>query len=529
MQLLPIGLQSFEKIRKNNYLYIDKTEKLLQIAKTDYSYFLSRPRRFGKSLTISTLEAMFQGQAELFKGLYAEEWVKEQAKHPNPVITLDMSGLGRYKDSDELNNSILNYFERFLFVNDFNNIPMKNNAGDMLADIIIRLYKQFTQVVVLIDEYDKPITDNIDDLKKANEIREFLRPFYTILKTYSKYLRFVFITGISKFTKVGIFSGLNNLDDISMSEEYGDIVGYTQKELEDNFSEWLEITATKKSMSKIELLKKIKEYYDGFSFDGITRVYNPFSVLNFFKEKYFYNYWYNSATPSFLAKYLKKHKVKKPDLYRNKEVDIHFADAREIETASVESFLYQAGYLTIKEKEEKLITLDYPNEEVSSSMAGLYLENMYNIEEYATLGNRIWKSLKIGNIENVVELFNQALKPIPYDDFSENKEKNAKNIEAERGEYWYRSLFMMLLNATGLIAYPEPHNFQGRSDVVIQFEDHIIIIEFKFAKTSAEVAKMRKQGEEQVAKYAETYANSNKKVITAVFVANDKDRQIVQP
>ena len=527
MQLLPIGLQSFEKIRKNNYLYIDKTEKLLQIAKTDYSYFLSRPRRFGKSLTISTLEAMFKGKAEFFKGLYAEDWVKEQAKNPNPVIKLDMSGLGRYKDSDELNNSILNYFERFLFVNDFNNIPMKNDAGDMLADIIIRLYKQFGQVVVLIDEYDKPITDNIDDLKKANEIRELLRPFYGILKTYTDYLRFVFITGISKFTKVGIFSGLNNLNDISMDDKYGDILGYTQQELEENFSDWIEITAQKKSMSKQKLLERIKEYYDGFSFDGITRVYNPFSVLNFFDKGDFYNYWYISSTPSFLAKYLKKHDVKRPDLYKNKEVDIHFADAREIETASVESFLYQSGYLTIKKKEEKLLTLDYPNEEVRSSMAGLYLENMYNIEEYATLGNRIWKALKVGNIENVVELFNQALKPIPYDDYSENKEKNAKNDEAERGEYWYRSLFMMLLNATGLTAYPEPHDFQGRSDVVIQFDDKIIIIEFKFAKTSSEVESKRKTGAEQVSQYAETYANSNKKIITAVFVADDEKRQIV--
>ena len=336
----------------------------------------------------------------------------------------------------------------------------------------------------------------------------------------------IFITGVSKFSKAGVFSCLNNLNDISMDDKYGDIVGYTQQELEDNFSDWIEITAQKKSMNKQELLDKIKAYYDGFSFNGITKVYNPFSVLNFFDKKYFYNYWYTSATPSFLAKYLKKHDVKKPDLYRNKEVDIHFADVREIETASVESFLYQTGYLTIKEKDDCLITLDYPNEEVSSSMAGLYLENMYNIEEYATLGNRIWKSLKVGNIENVVELFNQALKPIPYDDFSENKEKNIKNSESERGEYWYRSLFMMLLNATGLTAYPEPHDFQGRSDVVIQFDEHIIIIEFKFAKTSAEVEKMKKQGEEQVAKYAETYANSNKKIITAVFVADDEQRQI---
>ncbi len=458
--------------------------------------------------------------------MYAEKWVKEQFKHPNPVIKLDMSVLSQYKDGEELNRAIINYLVRYYIKNYELDISVQDSSGDVFLDVINELYKKNGQVVLLIDEYDKPITDNINNLEKAEEMRETLRSFYGVLKGCSQ-IKFIMITGVSKFSKTGVFSCLNNLDDISMSEEYGDIVGYTQQDLEDNFSDWIEITAQRKSMSKKELLDKIKKYYDGFSFDGITRVYNPFSVLKFFKEKYFYNYWYTSATPSFLAKYLKKHEVKKPDLYRNKEVAINFTDTREIETASVESFLYQTGYLTIKEKDDFLITLDYPNEEVRSSMAGLYLENMYNIEEYATLGNRIWKALKVGNIENVVELFNQALKPIPYDDFSENKEKNIKNSEAERGEYWYRSLFMMLLNATGLTAYPEPHDFQGRSDVIIQFDNYIIIIEFKFAKTSSEVESKRKTGAEQVSQYAETYANSNKKIITAVFVADDEKRQII--
>ena len=526
MQKLPIGIQSFEKIRLGNYLYVDKTKQILQLIQNGECYFLSRPRRFGKSLNLSTLEAMFRGKAELFKGLYAEEWVKEQFKHPNPVIKLDMSVLSQYKDGEELNRAIINYLVRYYIKNYELDISVQDSSGDVFLDVINELYKKKCQVVLLIDEYDKPITDNINNLEKAEEMRETLRSFYGVLKGCSQ-IKFIMITGVSKFSKTGVFSCLNNLDDISMSEEYGDIVGYTQQELEDNFSDWIEITAQRKSMSKKDLLDKIKKYYDGFSFDGITRVYNPFSVLKFFKEKYFYNYWYTSATPSFLAKYLKKHEVKKPDLYRNKEVAINFTDTREIETASVESFLFQTGYLTIKEKDDFLITLDYPNEEVRSSMAGLYLENMYNIEEYATLGNRIWKALKVGNIENVVELFNQALKPIPYDDFSENKEKNIKNSEAERGEYWYRSLFMMLLNATGLTAYPEPHDFQGRSDVLIQFDNYIIIIEFKFAKTSSEVESKRKTGAEQVSQYAETYANSNKKIITAVFVADDEKRQII--
>ena len=213
MQKLPIGIQSFEKIRLGNYLYVDKTKQILQMIEKGECYFFSRPRRFGKSLTLSTLEAMFKGKAELFKGLYAEDWVKEQSKHPSPVIKLDM----------------------------------------------------------LIDEYDKPITDNINNLEKAEEMREILRSFYSVLKGCSQ-LKFIMITGVSKFSKIGVFSCLNNLKDISMLEEYSDIVGYTQQELEKYFVDYFEKPMKKFSFSKEELLEKIKDYYDGFSFDGIVYI-----------------------------------------------------------------------------------------------------------------------------------------------------------------------------------------------------------------------------------------------------------------
>ena len=520
MQKLPIGIQNFEDIRIEDYLYIDKTKQILSLIENGKCYFLSRPRRFGKSLTLSTLEAMFKGKAELFKGLYAEEWVKEQAKHPSPVIKLDMSLLGDYTNRKELRYALIDYLEEI--IDDYNlNIQTKENSGRILAKIIKELYKKFGQVVVLIDEYDKPITDNIDDLKKANEMRETLRSFYSVLKGRSQ-IKFIMITGVSKFSKAGVFSCLNNLKDISMSKEYSDIVGYTQKELEDNFVDWFGKIEKELSMNRKELIAKIKKYYDGFSFDGIVRVYNPFSVLNFFADSNFDNYWYNSATPSFLAKYLKKYGINNPKAYINKEVSVDFTNSREIEIASVESFLYQAGYLTIKKREDKLITLDYPNEEVKSSMAGLYLEYMYNIENYASIGNRIWKALKVGNIENVVELFNQALKPIPYEDFSENTEKNGEL----RGEYWYRSLFVMLLTATGLISYPEVHISDGRPDVVIPFDDKIVIIEFKFSKTSRGVSSQRKKGMEQVKQYALAYEGTGKQIITSVFIADDDKKQI---
>ncbi len=514
LQKLPIGEQNFSEIRQNNAIYIDKTKHLQTMIENGKYYFLSRPRRFGKSLTISTLEAMFQGKAELFKGLYAEEWVKKQEKNPNPVIKLDMSGLGDYENIKEFKASLKDYLGEIIY--DYNlDIKLKETASRIFANIITRLYKKFGSVVVLIDEYDFSITEYIDDLEKANEIRDFLRSFYIILKSYSKYLKFVFITGITKFSKTGIFSGLNNLDDISIDKKYSDIVGYTQKELEDNFREWLEITSKEMSMNKQELLNKIKEYYDGFSFDGITRVYNPFSVLNFFKKGEFHNYWYNSATPSFLVKYLKKHKIKDQKEFINKKVSIDFTNLREIENASVESFLFQSGYLTIAEKQENIITLDYPNEEVRNSMTQLTLDNFYNITDYMNLGYEIWEATKNADIKKIVDIFNEALKPIPYDDYP------------NRNEFWYRSLFMMLLYATRLLVFPEPHNFQGRPDIVIPFDDHIIIIEFKFAKNSKSVASKKKEGEKQVAQYAETYKKSNKKIITAVFVANDRKRQII--
>ena len=244
MQKLPIGIQTFKDIREENYLYVDKTKQILQLIENGKYYFLSRPRRFGKSLTLSTLEAMFKGKAELFKGLYAEEWVKEQAKHPNIVIKLDMGFSKSYDSSEQLNYYIISQFKNYLTINDLT-MDLDGNADIALSNLIIRLYKQFGQVVVLIDEYDKPITDNINNLEKAEEMREFLRSFYLVLKGCSEYLKFVMLTGVSKFSKAGVFSGLNNLNDISMDEKYDDIVGYTQQELEENFDEWLDNTEKK--------------------------------------------------------------------------------------------------------------------------------------------------------------------------------------------------------------------------------------------------------------------------------------------
>ena len=515
MQKLPIGIQNFEDIRKENYLYVDKTKQILQMIENGKCYFLSRPRRFGKSLTISTLEAMFKGKAELFNGLYAEEWVKEQAKNPSGVIRLDMSVLDSCENKKELNDSIINELEDIAYYYKLD-VPPQQNPNRMLKILINKLYEQFGSVVVLIDEYDKPMTDNLNNLEKAEEMREALSKFYIVLKSRD-YLRFVMVTGVSKFSKVGLLSGVNNLKDISMVPKYADIVGYTQQELEDNFDEWIENSSQNLSMSRKVLLNKIKEYYDGFSFDGVTRVYNPFSILNFFDESNFKNFWYISGSPSFLRNYLQNHRIKNPDKYDGINVPENFADKREIESASVESFLFQAGYLTIKKKLLNEFVLGYPNEEVRSSLADMYLDDVYHIEGYVSLGNAIWKALEDENIENLVKSFNLAITGIPYEDFE------------NRGEFWYRSMFVMLLRGAGVIYFAEVHTFKGRSDVVIVFKNKVVVIEFKLAKNSSEVEKKRKEGEEQIKTrdYSSAYERTNKKVINLVLVADDEKRQIV--
>jgi hypothetical protein len=348
MRELPIGLQDFETLRRENMLYVDKTKRLLELVTKGRRYFLSRPRRFGKSLTLSTLEAMFSGQTELFKGLSAEEWVSEQAKNPFPVVRFDMSGLRPHSSEKELNEAIVKGLCDFALFNDLEIQPETTGSGTLMQ-IIYHLYKTHEQVVILIDEYDKPILDNLTDLKKANEMREVLRSFYLTLKSCDKYLRFVMLTGISKFSKVGVFSALNNLKDISMSERYSDIVGYTQEELEYYFKDYINSSSEKLCLSPEELLKKIQEYYDGFSFDGKVRLYNPFSILNFFSDSKFGNYWYVSGSPTFIVKYMKKNAIQDPEEYRHFKVSADFSDTQEIEYAEPESFLYQSGYLTIEQ------------------------------------------------------------------------------------------------------------------------------------------------------------------------------------
>ncbi|MBQ7501341.1 AAA family ATPase [bacterium] len=517
MRELPIGIQSFEILRRDGLLYVDKTARLLDLIEHGRIYFLSRPRRFGKSLTLSTLEAMFSGREELFSGLAAENWVKEQKEHPYPVVRFDMSALGDPATAEELNSAIIEELEN---IAEDKGVKICSSAscGRTLKNLIRELCRDRGSAVVLIDEYDKLILDNIGDLNKAEAMREVLRSFYTVLKSCDEYLRFVFITGISKFSKVGVFSAMNNLLDISLMEKYSDIVGYTQHELEKYFDEWISFTAEQRGKERTEILSCMKEYYDGFSFDGSTRLYNPYSILSYFRTGEFNNYWYESGSPSFIVEWMKERHIKEPDEYRHTVVKSDFLSSQEIEYASPASFLFQSGYLTIENKQEQLLTLDYPNREVLDSLSSMYLKLIYKVEGYALLGNEIWKALRKGDLKRIADLYNTALTGIPYDDYFKN-----------RNEFWYRSLFVMLLRGAGIIAYSEPHTSKGCADIVIQFNKLTVVIEFKFAAKSSEVPLKKLEGEEQMKNrlYADNYAGEGRDVKTAVFVADDELRQIV--
>ena len=515
LQTLPIGIQTFAHIRKDNMLYVDKSGRLLELIETGRRYFLSRPRRFGKSLTLSTLEAMFCGRCDLFSGLAAEQWVRKQADHPAPVLRFDMSTIESFNHEDvrlSLKDKIKRRAEDF-------NIPIRSETlGDMFIDLIRGIHKAYGHVVVLIDEYDKPILDNISDIRKANDIREVMRSFYSALKSSDEFLRFVFITGISKFSKAGIFSSMNNLLDISMTVNFGDIVGYSQQEFEESFRDWIDNTAKKMNLNHYQLVARLKDYYDGFSFDGFHKLYNPFSILNCLSTARFGNFWYISGSPTFIVRYMKNHSISDPDEYQHFEVSPDFADNHEIEYSTPESFLYQSGYLTIEKWEDDLITLNYPNEEVRKSISRIFLDDVYHVRRYITLGNRLWEALQNGNISQAVELYNTAISAVPYDDF------------ANRNEFWYRSLFIMLLRGAGIISYAEIHTHKGRCDLLIQFNDSIIVFEFKFASLSSEVEKMKLEGTTQMEdrEYSKGYMNDGRQVISAVLVADDQKRILIE-
>ena len=364
MKKLPVGIQNFKKIIEGDFVYVDKTKYIYDLINGASYYFLSRPRRFGKSLLVDTIGEVFGGDKELFKGLWIYDSDYNFIKHP--VIMLDMSRITN-ETPDIMKKSLLSYLG-LCYAKE--GLEMTDDiVADAFAKLIIMLYEKSGQkVVVLIDEYDKPILDHLDDIEIAEANRKVIKGFYGILKSMDPYLSFTFITGVTKFTRTSIFSELNNLSDITLSKKYPNICGITIEDLGMYFSDHMEYLSTQEDFRRYENLHdEILAWYDGYSWDGKTRVINPFSLLNFLDQEKFSAFWYASGTPRFLLDLIKQ----RPDVYTDiSELKIteHMLDSVEIDRISIGSMLFQTGYLTIKEVLPGLgapvYLLDIPNFEV---------------------------------------------------------------------------------------------------------------------------------------------------------------------
>ncbi len=505
MKKLPIGIQDFREIISNNYIYVDKTKFIYDLVNSGKYYFLSRPRRFGKSLLVSTMYYLFKGEKELFKGLYIyDKWNFEEY----PIVRLDISAINTENKKtieESLKDDLKKIYESY-------GIEWESViTSDVFKNLIIRLYEKYNkQVVVLIDEYDKAILDHIDK-NDIDEIREFFRNFYGILKPLDPYLKFVFITGISKFSKVSLFSQLNNLNDISLNYKYSAICGFTFDEIETYFKDHIQELAEFNKISYEEALEKIKYWYNGYCFSrNCTKVINPFSLLNCLDNMEFRNYWIDSGTPSFIVKYFRNNHGYY-DLEMFDGIGISYTSLFPkpiIDKTTPESFLFQAGYLTIVDWDEEGYILSYPNVEVKSSLAEIIITYGYNILD--SLAYNIIKDIKNGLFNNDPESIKQGLNllfaNIPY------------NLHINR-ESLYHSLIYTALLMCGLNARNEDPNNIGRSDIVVEYYDRIWILEIKLDQPVEKALDQIKEKE-----YFNKYPNNE---VTLIGVSIDsKKREI---
>jgi GNAT superfamily N-acetyltransferase len=363
MKNLPISMQSLSKIYENNAIYVDKTPLIHQFISVSGAYFLSRPRRFGKSLLVSTLKELFEGNKILFKDLWIEDnWDWSQK---NPVIhisfaSLDYQGLG-------LTQAIIQELEKQATLHGFS---LKGKTiKSCFKELLNLLYQKKGKVVLLIDEYDKPIIEYLEDnyIKQAKLNQKVLKIFYSVLKDAEPILRLIFITGVSKFAKVSIFSDLNHLHDLTLDIKYSTLTGYTQTELEYYFKDYLHIIKNDLNILHEQLIEQMRIWYNGFSWDGVNLVYNPFGTLTFLQQKVFRNYWFSSATPTFLLEQMKK---QGQFVMENSKVDASFLEKSDLDNIDVVQLLFQTGYLTVRKLDVMTgdMVLDYPNKEVRDSM-----------------------------------------------------------------------------------------------------------------------------------------------------------------
>ncbi len=479
MKKLPIGIQTFDKIIEGQYAYVDKTGLIVDLIKTGEYYFLSRPRRFGKSLLISTMQAIFEGRQELFTGLAAYDCWDWSLKYP--VVKISFAGVARnVADMKQDITNILRDNEERLELQ-CSNIDDVGGCFKQLIKESCRKYQQKT--VILVDEYDKLILDNLDQVEMAKEAREILKDLYTTIKDCDEFIKFAFLTGVSKFAKVSIFSGLNNLEDITLNEDYASICGYTQNDLETIFASHLHNTD----------MAKVRQWYNGYNFMGES-VYNPFDILLFIKNKFkFDNYWFATGTPSFLVKLVKQHNYFIPQL-ANLWVDSSLIDSFDIENIKLEPILFQAGYLTIKEVQELEFggyqyLLHIPNKEVMLSLHDVLIQYLTDESQFVITKNNLYFALKNADMADVEKTLTTLFASIPYNNYVNN------TISSYEG--YFASVIYAYLASLGLDIIAEDVTCHGRIDLTITLGENIYILEFKVDGKGAALQQIKDKNYQQ--------------------------------
>ncbi len=504
MKKLPIGIQTFQTIREEGYLYVDKTNIAVDLINRYKYVFLSRPRRFGKSLFLDTLHNLFAGKKELFTGLAAEK--SHDWSTTYPVINISFAA-GDFNTSEGLLERILSLLkknERRLGVQGEGKSPA--NRFDFLIEKVSQKYQE--QVIVLIDEYDKPILDNIDDPEMAKLARTTLQAFYSVIKNNDPHIQFAFLTGVTKFSKVSVFSGINNIEDITLTPDFATVCGYTQHDLETVFAEHLQGAD----------MDKVKKWYDGYHFMG-DHVYNPYDILLFLRNnKRFESYWFETGTPAFLIKILKQKQFFLPEL-TNIKAGKELLTSFDIETISPVTLLFQAGYLTIKEMttedDETEYSLGFPNMEVSRAFTYSLLDMFAATENKFRVKKELAHSLRNGDMEQFKTAIHALFAAIPYHNYTNN--------DIARYEGFYASVIFAWLSSAYMKLAVEDCTNKGRIDMSVEMDEAIYLIEFKVDMPEEKaLAQIKTKG------YREKYQATGKNIVLIGIGFSSEERNVTE-
>ena len=471
-KIYPIGIQDFEKIRQGSYFYIDKTALVYQLVKTGSYYFLSRPRRFGKSLLLSTIEAYFQGKKELFEGLAMEKLEQQWTKYP--VLHLDLN-IEKYNEPDSLNR-ILNR-NLALWEELYGSNAAETSLSLRFAGVIRRACEQSGQrVVILVDEYDKPMLQAIGNPSLQEKFRNTLKPFYGVLKTMDGCIKFAMLTGVTKFGKVSVFSDLNNLEDISMDASYVSLCGMTEKEIRENLTEELHELAVIRKESYDAVCAKLKDMYDGYHFAAHTEgIYNPFSLLNTLKKKAFGSYWFETGTPTYLVELLQRNHYNLEEMsHAVSNIDTLNSIYGDEDPLPV---IFQSGYLTIQDYDEEfgLYTLGFPNKEVEEGFMNFLVpyytplrkqESAFQIQHFV-------REVRSGDVDGFFHRLQSFLADTPYE--------LIRDVELH-----YQNVLFIVFKIVGFYVRAEYHTSRGRIDLVLQTDRYVYVMEFKLEGTAEE-------------------------------------------